>query len=69
MTKDTYQHGFQDGLAAAVTLVRAGASGDDLAVLLPADPAQADPRGYSDRLGELRAILDTTGLFTGAAHA
>jgi len=65
-TESTYDQGFSDGLAAAAALTRAGATGDDLALLLADDPGRQDPRGYSDLLNSLRAILDTNGLFTGA---
>ena len=63
--RTSYETAFDDGLRAAVDLARAGATADDLAALLPADPARTDARGYSDHLGELRTILDVNGLFTG----
>lgn len=66
ITMDSYNEGFHDGLAAAVSLARAGCSGDDLSLLLDSDPARMDPRGYSDHLSELRAVLDMSGLFSGA---
>jgi hypothetical protein len=52
-----YGRGFIDGLDAAIRLCRAGATGDDLALLLHSDPGALDPRGYSDQLGALRQIL------------
>jgi hypothetical protein len=55
--KEFYTDGFCAGMEAAVTLSRAGARPDDLAVLLPADPGRADPRGYCDTLSELRRIM------------
>lgn len=58
-TPTDYDCGFVNGLTAAVSLGRAGASPDELALLLAEDPGQADPRGYSDHLSELRTILGT----------
>ncbi len=56
-----YQAGFAAGLLAAVDLGRAGATPDDLAKLLPVDPARLDPAAYEDWLMELRCILQTDG--------
>jgi len=61
--QNEYQLGFTDGMTVAVTLARAGASPDDIGLLLERDPGKTDPREYSDQLGQLRAILDTSGLF------
>jgi len=60
-----YESAFNDGLAAAVMLARAGASVDEIAALIPNDPGQMDPRKYSDHLTTLRAILGTDALFEG----
>jgi hypothetical protein len=64
--QSSYDRGLADGLCIAASLVRAGASPDEIAGLLDIDPGRVDPRGYSDRLNELAAILDVDGLFSGA---
>jgi len=55
----TYEHGFEHGMAAAVALGRAGASPDEIACLLDSDLGQVDPAAYQARLVELRKILQT----------
>jgi len=50
---------FNTGLAAAVTLLRAGATADDIGALLSEDPWCKDPAAYQAHLAELRRILRT----------
>jgi hypothetical protein len=59
MTASDYTKGFELGIAAAVTLSRAGCSADRLATAIQSDPGRADPRGYCDLLGEIRRELGT----------
>lgn len=58
MTTQEYDNGFSDGLAAAITIIRAGATPDDLGILLPEDPGQTDRQKYQDHLSELRKALN-----------
>jgi len=50
---------FQDGLRAAIDLVRAGAGIEMIARALPKDPAREDPEDYQEHLRNLRRIMDT----------
>ncbi len=54
-----YDSGFQDGLRAAVTLMRAGCGPDDLAAVLDEDSGVQDPAAYQAHLSERRKILRT----------
>ena len=64
----TYDDGLADGRRMAVNLIRAGASVDAIAALLPGgDPALLDPAGYQDTLRELRRLMKTDELFEGTA--
>ena len=56
---DDYDHAFNDGLAAAVTLMRTGATPDEIGALLSEDPGRKDPAAYQAALAELRQTLRT----------
>ncbi len=56
---DNHDEGLQSGLLAAVDLGRAGATPNDLAKLLPADPADYDPVSYEALVREIRGFLGT----------
>ena len=58
MTSDC-NHDFVAGPAAATTLVRAGATADEIGALLSEDPGHKDPAAYQPHLAELRRILRT----------
>ncbi len=54
-----HDHDFNAGLTAAVTLMRAGATADEIGALLNDDPGRKDPAAYQTHLAELRRILRT----------
>jgi len=67
--KSDFDLGFAAGMRAAVALGRAGATPDDVASVVPHDPAVEDRTPYIELLAELAQRLDDSELFGSGRQA